>query len=194
MRPPAWAQQLLEQVAATHAIGVPRLSWKEAEGSSGRYYRRGEGRINIVAGSDDEETRMVVLHEMAHHLAHVLGRAEKGHGEAFYFICWALYLAYEVPLDLAVAREFQYKASAERTLLKMGIKLDARARKAGAYGDTCRELHGLQASERKWRLRAKESRGGNLNFYLQKANEAAARAAKVASSSRRLEAEWKMSV
>lgn len=188
---PAWADELVAQVAATHGITLPRLSWRAAKGetSSGVYYRT-KAAITVSAGQDHAEVRMVVLHEMAHHLAHVLGRAEKGHGEAFYFICWALYIAYGVPMDLAVAAEFQYKAAAENTLLKMGVKLNTRERKAGDYGDTCRALKLLRGSARKWRKKVALG-GGNLVFYHKKAAEAAERAAKVYSAGERLHAEWK---
>ena len=133
---------------------------------------------------------MTVLHEMAHHLAHVLGRAERGHGEAFYYICWALYLAYDVPLDLAAGKEFHYKASAERTLHKMGVKLNARARKAGDYGDACRRLSTLRGQLRKWQARAKAG-GGNLAFYHQQVALTSEQVAKCEQTIGRLHAAWK---
>ena len=194
MTTPDWAIELVEQVAATHKIVPPHLSWKQGsdEDSSGVYYRK-RLTVTIKAGRDLREVRMVVLHEMAHHLAHVLGRMERGHGEAFYFICWALYLAYEVPLDLAVANEFQYKAAAERTLLKMGIKLDARARRAGDYGDARRELKTLMARGRKWQEKV-DGGGNNLAFYHQKVLVSTAQVKKVSQACLRLHSEWKATV
>jgi hypothetical protein len=193
MTTPDWAMELTEQVAATHKIVVPHLSWKQSgeDESSGVYYRKRLA-ATITAGTNPEEARMVVLHEMAHHLAHVLGRAEKGHGDAFYFICWALYLAYDVPLDLAVANEFQYKAAAERVLRKMGVALNAHARKAGDYGDARRTLKVLQGQVRKWQKRVTQG-GANVSFYRQREAQAREQALKAAQTCEQLRSEWKAS-
>ena len=190
---PVWAQQLLEEVAATHDTSIPRLSWRQSDGEeSSGHYRLKTQAISIKAGSDEVDAHMVTLHEMAHHLAHVLKRSERGHGEAFYFICWALYLAYDVPLDMAVAREFQYKAAAERVLRKMGIKLDARERKAGRYGDIGREMKTLEGSRQRLLARAKGG-GANAAAYRERASEVALQMERVGQTRARLKTEWQAS-
>ena len=159
---PRWALDLAASVASTHQVAVPQIGWRQTtqEESSGRYYR-GRARITISAGGDLEEARMVLLHELAHHLAYAKHRPERGHGEPFYFVCWALYLAYDVPLDLAAAGEFRYKASAERVVRKMGVRLDERGKAAGAYGDLLRQAGLLRGGVRA-QARLVAAGGGNV--------------------------------
>jgi len=193
MLAPQWAQSLLEEVAATHGVSVPRLRWRQMaeEESSGHYTTRTQS-ISIKAGSDPVDAHMVVLHEMAHHLDRSLHRIGSGHGEAFYFICWALYVAYAVPLDRAVAREFQYMAAAEKVLRKLGLRLDARGRKAARYGDMGRELKVLASRLKRLRANA-ASASGNTATYSQRAGELAVQVGQVEQARQRLKAEWQAS-
>lgn len=78
---PAWSIQLVQQVCADYKRALPdKLSWydKNRVHTSGhtKYARwHGLNQIHISAGKDEWEHRVVVLHELAHH---IMGKTRKG--------------------------------------------------------------------------------------------------------------------
>ncbi|MDQ2674721.1 MAG: hypothetical protein M3Y40_08685 [Chloroflexota bacterium] len=96
MRPPSWAETLVEQVCADAMVTAPRLTWRlrAAEHSTG-VARRGAGIISVRAGRDSMDQQLTLLHELAHWITPVPTRRRGGrtahHGRDFYRTAFELY-------------------------------------------------------------------------------------------------------
>jgi hypothetical protein len=116
VKPPAWAVRLVSETCEARGIKAPTLTWRKGSGlsSSGRYYAT-EDRITITAGSDRQDQRLVLLHEIAHHLT-----PKAHHGEAFWRVAWALFREHRLT-RYALTRKTPYKAAAGRVAIAMRI-------------------------------------------------------------------------
>ena len=75
--------------------------------SSGATYYDRSG-ISIMAGTDARQLRMVLLHEVAHHLV----GPYRQHDEVFWRCCWELYQKHGVDLRTAWHAETAYRKGA----------------------------------------------------------------------------------
>jgi anaerobic selenocysteine-containing dehydrogenase len=95
-------------------VVVPYLEWKERDGpsSSGVYrhstMRNMTGHIVLRAGSDVHDQKLVLLHELAHHLA----PRKDHHSLKFWKIAMRLYKRYGVNPEEALRRESGYRKKA----------------------------------------------------------------------------------
>jgi hypothetical protein len=105
-QPPAWARRLIVRVCADHRRRIPDVRWRTRADTwtSGSAYLFGGG-ISITAGTDRALARIVVLHELAHHLV----GPERQHDGCFWRRCWSLYERYDVDLRLAWTTETEYR-------------------------------------------------------------------------------------
>lgn len=80
-QPPRWALLLIDRVVARAGRSYMGLRWtRSSRGGSGRCYGPSSIVIHFDPG-DDERTRYIVLHELAHALNR---RREPPHGDGFY--------------------------------------------------------------------------------------------------------------
>lgn len=113
--------RLATEVCAAAAAKPPQIVWRKHRGkaglrSSSGLYSGSLNRITIRAGSSREDQKLVLLHELAHHLA----PAKAHHGAAFWRIAWSLYKRYRMTA-FALARELPYRVAASKVALEMGI-------------------------------------------------------------------------
>jgi hypothetical protein len=107
---PAWAAALVQRVCAEAAVAPPALSWRrrERETSSG-VTRRGAGTVAVVAGTDEVDQRLTLLHELAHWLVPVRPRRHRGgsahHDARFYAAAFVLYGRHGIPHEVALRAE-----------------------------------------------------------------------------------------
>lgn len=145
---PAWAVRLAAQVCERAGVAPPVIRWTRSRAkvnvtsSSGTYYTTREAGLRgvfeplivIRAGRSRQDQKLVLLHELAHHLA----PAGAHHGEAFWQVAFGLYKRHRMSA-FALARELPYRAAASKVALAMGIpraeeavaKFRPRARKRG---------------------------------------------------------------
>lgn len=135
---PAWAVELVRDVCAAATAEPPgTLRWTRRDRpSSSGVTRRSAGSISIVAGSDELDQRLTLLHELAHWIGPTPGRRRgRGvhHGARFYATAFALYQAHGLTDAEAIARESSRYPSSLRHAVALGIggALDAwRARRS----------------------------------------------------------------
>ena len=109
--PPRWAAELIRRVCAEHRRRAPAVRWRRRSQpwTSGAVYYDGTG-IGIVAGTDVQQLRLVLLHELAHYL---VGPTHQ-HDERFWRRCWELYRRHGVDLGYAWSAETAYRKGAAR--------------------------------------------------------------------------------
>lgn len=112
MTAPKWAQDLLLNAllwweSSGHSVTVPELVWRRCNRrtSSGRCQY---DRLIVSAGCDRIDAKLVLLHELAHHLA---GPQEK-HSLLFWETAWKLYRWADLPVTYARQREGAYRRKA----------------------------------------------------------------------------------
>lgn len=131
--PPEWATELFTTVCKDYNRGLPsQFVWKNANrsGSSGvhkpgwgKRYRMTKGgklkatnwwgEIIVRAGSDIQDQKLVLLHELAHHVAaRSKTRRHHGHTIRFWKLAFEFYDRYGVDMEYAYDREKNYKAKA----------------------------------------------------------------------------------
>jgi hypothetical protein len=107
---PAWAVELVGRVCAEASVPPPLLRWRtrDRETSSG-VTRRGAGSVAVVAGTDEVDQRLTLLHELAHWLvpasARRRRRAAAHHDAGFYAVAFDLYRRHGIPDDVALRGE-----------------------------------------------------------------------------------------
>ncbi len=130
---PEWATELFKQVCKDYNRGLPsQFAWRNAnrDSSSGvtrsSWYKKGVktksgklkfvqwyGEVSVRAGRDEQDQKLVLLHELAHH---IVGRSKTGRGQGhtmkFWKLAFELYDRYGVDMDYAIGREKNYKAYA----------------------------------------------------------------------------------
>ena len=129
---PEWAIDLMTQVLKDYNRGVPsEFSWR---GTSSRFSngntrapykyfkvtKNGKrqqvnywGRVHVRAGERLDDQKLVLLHELAHHILNKTpaGRRQ-GHTIKFWKLCFELYDRYGVDMEFAYSREKGYKVKA----------------------------------------------------------------------------------
>lgn len=130
MPAPLWAIQLVETVCKEYRRAKPStFKWRQLKrrtASSGRAwtpgksglleprrlkngkvkYRRSTGIVHISAGTDVKDQRLVLLHELSHHIA---GRSrDEHHGIRFWRLAFELYERYGLELEYAYAAEMRH--------------------------------------------------------------------------------------
>jgi hypothetical protein len=121
---PAWARALVLEVCAEAHAPTPRLAWRvRHRPTSSGVTRRHASSISVVAGTDQMDQRLTLLHELAHWLAPV-GRRRRGrvahHDRAFYDIAFALYRRHGVPAAFALSAESARYASSLAHARRLG--------------------------------------------------------------------------
>lgn len=129
MNVPEWAEELTIQVCKDYRRRLPEQMWRKSfdrhwverftkedgtrlfikriNNSSSGSYTRTRNLIKIRAGSDEQDQRLVLLHELAHH---IMGRNKAhGHSLKFWRIAFELYKRYGVDMDYAYKREKDYR-------------------------------------------------------------------------------------
>lgn len=103
-----WIHDLANEVCWDRGRRPPLITVKTRRDrySSGTYWR-GDLRATIRVGSDEAHAKIVVLHEVAHHLART-----QGHSVRFWRTAWRLYHDYGADLNVAHATEGSYMKKA----------------------------------------------------------------------------------
>ena len=112
---PQWAKTLSARACKVLGIRVPTIEWYEVDYlySSG-YCRYGGHAIRVNAGTDRDDARLVLLHELAH-CAH----PDESHTHAFWVTAMRLYKRYGVDPAYALHREEKYRAGAVKAFRKV---------------------------------------------------------------------------
>lgn len=114
---PDWAQELTIKVCKDYNRWPPKIIWRNRYGkhSSGVTYvykKRGFD-ITVRAGTDIDDQKLVLLHELAHY---IVAKSKKGkresHSLRFWRLAFELYECYGVDRDMAYEREKGYKEKA----------------------------------------------------------------------------------
>lgn len=145
MNTPEWATELIQEVCRDHRRKLPTVYWKQARSNvkwgedkdeNGRHirtltFRTGssgstrtwQGIIKINAGSDVADQKLVLLHELAHHLT---AKSKKGkrehHSLRFWRIAVELYAKHGIDMQVAYNREKNYKEKAKWAFREWAIK------------------------------------------------------------------------
>lgn len=106
---PVWAVALTEQVCKDYGRALPkRLQWfnrNRQEYSQGTTW---PNKIHISAGSHGHDQELVLLHELAHHVANK-NKPHQGHTIRFWRLAFELYERYGIELGYAIWREEHYR-------------------------------------------------------------------------------------
>lgn len=127
MNTPKWAQDLiLDAMLYLESKGIqgelPDVKWRQSHTawnfkanrpalrkvSSGVCHTR---HITIVQGKDRTDTKLVILHELAHWVLPDKGGHE-GHTPKFWDIAWMLYREFKLPVRYCLTREQNYRKGA----------------------------------------------------------------------------------
>lgn len=106
-----WRNSKFESTSGTtwSPGGKPMYSYRRLKNGDIKKFRN-KGEIRIRAGKSIEDQRLVLLHELAHHIA---GKSKKrGHDKKFWDLAFELYRTYGVELEYAFKREKDYKVGA----------------------------------------------------------------------------------
>lgn len=117
MEPPSWAKRLILRVSQDFSIAPPVISWRTRKRTySLGYCTVDSSEIGVSQGSELQDARMTVLHEMCH-LVLLRGDVEyQGeHNEIFYDFLWPFLRHYRFPMKVALAFEASHH---KRVVLK----------------------------------------------------------------------------
>jgi predicted metal-dependent hydrolase len=104
---PDWAVEITMDVMSKYSHkNPPKIVWKRRthRTSSGTQYSYSK-KIVIRAGTDELDQKLVLLHELAHHIC----PKKAMHNMRFWRTAWILYIEYGIPEDYAFEREKNYK-------------------------------------------------------------------------------------
>lgn len=124
---PDWARLLVARCCADAGWAQPtRVRWMRRDRpSSSGVTRRHDGSISMVAGSDDLDQRLTLLHELAHWLAPTSARRRRRrsqhHDRGFYAVAFALYERHGISSAEALAREAGRYPSSLRHARDLGV-------------------------------------------------------------------------
>lgn len=114
---PEWAWKLVREVAEQFGITtLPYVKWHEYEFMTSAGWAQSHELGNTVwikQGTNPDDARMVLLHELAHWTL----PAGESHGDRFWERAFSLYYQYGVPYS-TVIREFSYKAGSKKAFNK----------------------------------------------------------------------------
>lgn len=107
---PAWASSLVRDICADAGVEPPRLAWRRrSRPASSGVARHAAGTVSVVAGSDEVDQRLTLLHELAHWIVGAPARPRRGrvahHDAAFYAAAFRLYRRHGIPDAVALAGE-----------------------------------------------------------------------------------------
>lgn len=113
--PPKWAQELTLSALLylrdkQYDISVPLLNWKHKQRDVSSGICRQDS-ITIIAGKKRVDTKLVLLHELAH-WALPIKRGHEGHTTEFWDIAWDLYRWAGLPIRYCLNREKTYRKGA----------------------------------------------------------------------------------
>lgn len=128
---PTWANRLIKQVCKDYRRKLPVVQWYDCSNtrnhSSGRtwhwrgravsrssgYVWRHWNKIHISAGADEQDQKLVLLHELAHHIMNKTRKGSKAHhSQKFWELAFELYDQYGIDLEYAYDRERHYRVKA----------------------------------------------------------------------------------
>jgi hypothetical protein len=122
---PEWAEQLAAETVKAYGLDMPEIKWRQSEDSertSGRVNRH-KSELVITAGSDEQDQKMALLHELAHWVT-------TGHHDTeFWVVAFDLYEQHGLS-QYAIGREGDYMAGAmaeakSRGLIKAEVEIMA---------------------------------------------------------------------
>ena len=107
MEPPNWARRLVSRMSGDYQVSLPTLNWKTRRVVSSSGYCNLNGRvIGVGAGSDKQDARLAVLHEMSHLILILTVDEYQGqHDDCFYDFLWPIIRRYRFPMKEALERE-----------------------------------------------------------------------------------------
>lgn len=119
---PRWAEEYVEIIKRQLGIkGRVILKWRKRSGvfSTGRTWYIGDGgEVHINAGSDRDDTKMIIIHELCHvKLPHA------HHTKDFWDLCWKTYRWAKLPMRKCFARESRYKKRSVASYYRVGKEL-----------------------------------------------------------------------
>lgn len=124
---PEWAIELVKQVCKDYKRTLPSvLNWYIAkdpnrESSSGATWppykawagqKASKGKIRITAGTAVHDQRLVLLHEIAHHITNKNRKKREHHSIKFWRVAFELYSKYFDDMEYAYKREKDYRKKA----------------------------------------------------------------------------------
>ncbi len=115
--PPKWASNLIARMSEDYQVPPPRLHWtKRRKKTSSGSISLLKLEIDIGEGSDKQDARLAVLHEMVHHI--LLERHQPQyngeHNDQFYDFFWPIIRRYRFPMKVAIAYEKVGNSGAKR--------------------------------------------------------------------------------
>ncbi len=144
---PAWARELADTVCSDFNLDPVPIRWRKRRpytvsgvrivgdgterfretridrSSSGRYFKGKDCHIIVTAGVDEADQKLVLLHELAHHMS----PPKHNHTFEFWENAWTLYSRYFEDLEYAYNREANYREKSVEMApitVKMAYKLD----------------------------------------------------------------------
>lgn len=104
---PRWASALVGRIINAYKMEHPQINWKEVR----RYHTNGrafldEYIIDIYAGWDKIDAKIILVHEMAHLIS------QEGHNEVFWRTFWDMARKYHLPMERTKIRMEEYKKRA----------------------------------------------------------------------------------
>jgi hypothetical protein len=123
MPTPQWAVELTNQVCKDYKRALPqKFQWyqsKTSSNSSGRTWARQRvwgrwipSKVHVTAGTDLQDQKLVLLHELAHHICNKRHKRE-AHSIRFWRLAFELYERYGIDMQYAYEREKDYKQKAQ---------------------------------------------------------------------------------
>ncbi len=126
MEPPRWATRLMLRMARDYRVAPPSLMWRTRRSvlSSGFCHINARA-IGVSEGSDSQDARLAVLHEMGHLILLKTVPEYRGeHDDRFYDFFWPLIRRYRFPMKVALEYESSHhKHTVERTYRRGGGSL-----------------------------------------------------------------------
>jgi hypothetical protein len=109
---PRWAQNLMEKMAGDYDVLPPVLHWRNCRRprpSSGGTCTLDGNDVSVTAGTDKMDSRITLVHEMAHQILLRTKSWYRGeHSAPFYAFLWPLFRRYRVPMWAALESEAEH--------------------------------------------------------------------------------------
>lgn len=127
---PHWAIDLVHQVCSDYKRKLPGLlQWYNVQRGSASGYTWFNGKkIHISACHDDTENKIVLLHELAHH---IVSKTRKGKREGHSLRFWRL--VFELSQRYGTGVDETYKREVESYVIKRYLNPSYRAKAVWAY-------------------------------------------------------------